>query len=129
MLITGLLIAEHAETVDKKINIYGGILDTWGIHPESMTGQFELVILLQASIEDEGRDYELSIEVLDPDGEVLGRIDRTITADRGDGENRGIHQTIRTTFRRPGRHVFIVTADGTTATVPLTIHVDPSVSP
>ncbi|QCG77618.1 hypothetical protein HOV42_gp35 [Gordonia phage Fairfaxidum] len=129
MMVTGLLIAESAETVDSKINIRGGILDTWGVHPSSMTGQFELVVLLQSSVDDEGRDWSLGIEVVGPDGNQLGLIDEVVPTSAGRGENRGHHRTLTVTFPSPGRYVFVVTVDGTTAAVPLTVHIDPTVSP
>ncbi|QDF17131.1 DUF6941 family protein [Gordonia rubripertincta] len=129
MIVTGMFIAEAAETVNKKIYVRGGILDTWGVHPSTMTGQFELVMLLQASVADDGRDWNLRTEVVGPDGEVLSSTDETISSLVGDGENRGVHRTMTVKFPAPGRYVFIATVDGTTAAVPLTVHIDPSVSP
>ncbi|WP_162904573.1 DUF6941 family protein [Gordonia rubripertincta] len=129
MIVTGAFIAEDAETVNKKINVRGGILDTWGVHPSTMTGQFELVMLLQASIDDEGRDWDLRIDVVGPEGAPITSIGDVIPGEVGDGENRGAHRTMTVKFPSPGRYVFIVTVDGTTAAVPLTVHVDPSVSP
>lgn len=120
MQITGAFLAQHAEIVDQKLNVTGGVLD-WVGAPRAgqtddrgnpMVATYFIVTLMQAGPDDHQRPYRMTTELFDADG--TGRIvgDDTIAVDAHTGENRFLVTRFSVSAETSGRNVLVQTIDG-----------------
>lgn len=64
MIVTGAFIAEHAEAVDNKLNVTGGIISRWKVGDDRIA---RLVIVVMTQAEPGSTDNNLTIDVYPPD--------------------------------------------------------------
>ena len=133
MHITGAFLAEHAEIVDQKLNVTGGVLDT--VHApkagqfndkgEMLVGTLYIVTLMQSTADDHEKSYHLKTELVDPDGNTHLLLDNEIAVDAHTGENRFYVSLL--TFAAPsgGRITFLQSIDdGDPVAVPVQLIVE-----
>lgn len=65
MIVTGALLAESASAVDNKLNIIGGVADTYQVGPQRVA-QVTLVVLIQAEPFDKAP--KVDVKITDPSG-------------------------------------------------------------
>lgn len=66
MIVTGAFLAEAAATVDNKLNVRGGVLDSCRVGPDRVA-KVTLVVLTQAEAGDKAP--KLNIEIVKPSGD------------------------------------------------------------
>lgn len=120
MQITGAFLAAHAEIVDQKLNVTGGVLD-WIAVPEvgqrdadgnQAVGVYYLVTLMQAGPDDHHRPYRMTTEAVDLDGSSRLLVDATIAVDAHQGENRFWVTPLGMAGTTSGRRVLVQTIEG-----------------
>ena len=119
MQITGAFLAEHAEIVDGKLNVTGGVLDlvrapAVGLtteHGEQLALPLSLVTLMQAGPDDEGRTYRMTLEVVSSNGEVVVLGDQELP-ERRQGENHFWISDFGMTAHATGRVALIASIEG-----------------
>lgn len=120
MQITGAFLAEHAEIVDGKLNVTGGVLDmvrapAVGLtteHGEQLALPLSLVTLMQAGPDDEGRPYRMTLEVVSSNGEVTVLGDQEIPGGHRRGENHFWISDFGLTAHATGRVALIASIKG-----------------
>lgn len=96
MQITGAFLAEHAEIVDQKLRVVGGVLDSITVprvglydeHGQARRASYYIVTLMQATPDDDGKPYRLKTEFVDPDRNTHLLTDNEIAFEAKYGENR-----------------------------------------
>lgn len=120
MQITGAFLAQHAEIVDQKLNVTGGVLDwigapragqvdEWG---NPIVATYFLVTLMQAGPDDHQKPYRMTTEAAHADGTNRFLAEATISVDAQIGENRFIVQRFGVNTEMSGRNVLVQTIDG-----------------
>lgn len=121
MIVTGAFFADRIETVDNKANITGGVQDYITLAGSGDVWNTNLVLLLQSNPDDAGKDHTATIEIFDPNYESVHKSDSTIQSTLHRGENRFWFFVMPLTFAIPGRYAFVVTVEGSTVSVPITV--------
>ncbi|WP_203457429.1 hypothetical protein, partial [Mycolicibacterium sp. CBMA 361] len=118
--ITGAFIAIHAEIVDQKLNVTGGVLD-WISVPKvgsvddagnPIGGLFYLVTLMQAGPDDQQKPCRMKLELARHDQTVETLAEGEITFDGDTGENRFWVMPFVMQAERQGRMVLINSIEG-----------------
>jgi len=120
MQITGGFLAAHAEIVDQKLNVTGGVLDWIGVPPVGQTDAagnplvavYYLVTLMQAGPDDHRKPYRMTTEAVEVDGSSRVLIDATIAVDAHSGENRFWVTAFGMAGTTSGRRVLVQTIEG-----------------
>lgn len=63
VIITGAFLAEHAEVVDGKLNVRGGVISRCGVGDDRMA---ELVVVVLTQAESGGTDRGIVVDILPP---------------------------------------------------------------
>ena len=105
MIITGAFIAEKAAVLDNKLQVWGGVLDTWTVGPDRRA-EFAVVTLLQTEAGE--TNWSLGLQLRTPSGEAHDLPPFEVAANVG--ENRFACPTLGFALPQDGRHVIIVTA-------------------
>ncbi|MBY4209124.1 hypothetical protein HQO44_21990 [Rhodococcus fascians] len=122
MIVTGLFFAEYARVSEDMLDILGGVWDTCTVPRDTRMLECRLVALLQTSPDDIGKDFPATLEVLDANGEhIVNQRGLQIPGAGFTGENRFWFLPMQMVFRNEGRHNFILSAGGATASVGLRI--------
>ncbi len=128
MQITGAFLAEHAEIVDGKLNVTGGVLDLVRAPAVGLTNEngdqlampLSLVTLMQAGPDDEGRPYRMKLEVVSSNGDVIVLGDQEIPGSTLQRENHFWISDFGLTAQATGRVALIASIEGGgSATVPV----------
>jgi hypothetical protein len=118
VIVTGAFLAEHAEIVDDKLNVAGGVLDSVNIpkpvedgNGNIAIGLVALVVLLRADRVDEEVGHQIRIELVEQDGarQLAAQIDMD---DAFGGENRFLVWHVPFNIHTTGRVNVVITADG-----------------
>lgn len=120
MQITGAFLAEHAEIVDGKLNVTGGVLDVVKAPAIGLTNEngeqlalpLSLVTLMQAGPDDEGRPYRMKLEVVASNGDIIVLGDQEIPGGHPEGENHFWISDFGLTTRATGRMALIASIGG-----------------
>lgn len=120
MQITGAFLAEHAEIVDGKLNVTGGVLDLVRAPAVGLTTErgeqlalpLSLVTLMQAGPDDEGRPFRMTLEVVSSSGEVIVLGDQEIPGGHREGENYFWISDFGLTAHATGRVALIASIEG-----------------
>lgn len=120
MLITGAFLAAHAEIVDQKLNVTGGVLDWIAVprigqqdaHGNPLVGIYYLVTLMQSSPDDHEKPYRMITEIIEVDGSSHVLVDATIAVDAHSGENRFWVTPFGMARATSGRRVLVQTIEG-----------------
>lgn len=123
MQITGAFLAEHAEVVDQKLNVTGGVFDSLRVprlgvvdeNGDQLAGWLHLVVLLQASQDDLDQpqeSYRLTVEVVLSTGETRPVGDIAMTWESTDSHNRFWQVRFPLAAERDGRMVLMCSVDG-----------------
>ncbi len=120
MQITGAFLAEHAEIVDGKLNVTGGVLDVVKAPAIGLTNEngeqlalpLSLVTLMQAGPDDEGRPYRMKLEVVASNGDIIVLGDQEIPGGYPEGENHFWISDFGLTTRATGRMALIASIEG-----------------
>lgn len=120
MQITGAFLGQHAEIVDQKLNVTGGVLDWIGApragqadeRGNPLVATYFIVTLMQAGPDDHQKPYRITTEAVGADGtsRILG--DATIAVDAHTGENRFLVTRFGISAETSGRNVLVQTIDG-----------------
>src|SRR5215211_2650367 len=116
MIVTGAFLAEAAATVDNKLHVWGGVLETVDVGPDRFA-RLVLVVLTQAESPDPGR--ELVLEVIPPSGDDRLQIPFELPEAVLGGEIGFAFFPIEMGLPSNGRYVFLVTGGGATISLPL----------
>lgn len=120
MKIMGAFLAEHAEIVEQKLNVTGGVLDwigapragqadEWG---NPIVATYFLVTLMQAGPDDHQKPYRMRTEAAHADGTRRILAEATIAVDAHTGENRFFVTRFGISAEASGRNVLVQTIDG-----------------
>jgi hypothetical protein len=120
MQITGGFLAAHAEIVDQKLNVTGGVLDWIGVPQigqkdtagNPLVAVYYLITLMQAGPDDHQKPYRMTTEVVEVDGSSRVLVDATIAVDAHSGENRFWVTPFGMAGSTSGRRVVVQTIDG-----------------
>lgn len=120
MQITGAFLALHADIVDDKLNVVGGVVDWLGVPRagqvdeagEPILGYAYLVTLMQAGPDDHGRPYRMTLEMVDSAGESRVVADGEVAVDGHEGENRFWVTPFGIQAENEGRMVLVNTIEG-----------------
>ncbi|KAA8946838.1 hypothetical protein [Mycobacterium sp.] len=132
MQITGAFLAEHAEIVDQKLNVTGGVLDFITVPKRGqvddagnpIVAMVYLVTLMQASADDHQKPYKMTTEIVEIDGSRHTFIDATIPVDAHSGENRFWVSQLGMSGGTSGRRVLVQTLDnGDSVAIPFELRV------
>jgi hypothetical protein len=121
VIVTGAFIAQHAEIVDGKLNVTGGVLSKWKVDAERIA-RFHVVVLTQA--ETDNTDRRIVVEVFPPDvvsGEPLRVADQDLPDETARHEIGFAVYQIGMTMRFNGRWRILITASGGAASLPLNV--------
>ena len=127
MVITGAFLAAHAEIIDQKLHVRGGVLDyiTVPRPDEDLVGVVYLVTLMQAGPDDHQTPYRMTLELVDPRGDSHTIADGPISVDAHHGENRFWITPIGLKARTPGRIVLVNTiVGGGSVSIPVEVRYD-----
>ncbi|MEH3141339.1 MAG: hypothetical protein PGN37_14410 [Mycobacterium kyogaense] len=120
MQIVGAFLAEHAEIVDGKLNVTGGVLDVVKVPAVGLTNgngeqlalPLALVTLMQAGPDDEGRPYRMKLEVVSSNDDITVLGDQEIPGAHLAGENHFWISAFGLTTRTTGRVALIASIEG-----------------
>lgn len=122
MQITGAFLAQHAEIVDQKLNVTGGVLDWIGAPKAGQVDEqgypivatYFLVTLMQAGPDDRQKPHRITTEAAHADGTRRTLAEAMISVDShiGESENRFIVQRFGVNAEMSGRNVLVQTIDG-----------------
>lgn len=121
MIITGAFLAEHAEIVDRKLNITGGVWDTVTAPATGDGVPMFLVALVQAGPDDQKRAATAQVTILQPDGSILAKSPETAVTIGDGNENGALVLPLSLAPAGLGRHVFLIEVDGSAASVPVLV--------
>lgn len=132
MQMIGAFLAQHAEIVDQKLNVTGGVLDWIGA---PRTGQVDergnplvatyfIVTLMQAGPDDYQKPCRITTEAVGADGTSRVLADVTYFFDVPTGENRFVVTRFGISAENTGRNVLVQTVEGGgSAAVPVEVRV------
>ena len=114
MIITGAFFAEYARTSDGKLDVLGGVWDSY--HTDSFPQMIPLylVLIAQTGHDDIWRLRHIVIDLIRPGAEPEDLFAMEVPIDAA--ENRFYFVNILVPINDPGRHVFRITVEGNTRT-------------
>lgn len=124
MMLTGAFLAEQAGVMDNKLQVWGGVLETWTLGPDRRAFM-TLVVILQNRSDNAG--WRIDVEVGTPNGGTMSLPSITrenIALDPDGSENLFVLVPLPVQFEVDGRHTFILTPSEhpeTAVTVPLRV--------
>lgn len=121
MQVTGALFADHVSIgSDARLNVVGGVWDTYTVTSLPESAQLPLALLAQRAPDDD--EVHLTIDVTQPDGSSLGTGNFPLPLGHLTAENLALTLTVPVEFVQAGRHVFLFSIGGTAqAALPLTV--------
>lgn len=122
-MITGAFLAETAATVDNKLHVWGGVIESYGV---SRTREFNLVMVMLTKRDSAGPDRTVHIEIRPPvgapPGTEPGRLSFDVPETLIAAEAGFAYHPIRGTLPFDGRYVFMVSiGNQLPVAVPLTV--------
>jgi hypothetical protein len=121
-MITGAFLAESATVADHKLNVTGGVIENYTVHPAAGDAKLTLVALTQTQRGETKRDVEIKVRSPLDDAEPL-IITGPLPEESARGELGfaifGITTNMFASFE--GRWVFELSAGGNTISLPLTV--------
>ncbi|MEU5764261.1 Fic family protein [Nocardia sp. NPDC047648] len=110
MVITGAFFAEYCRVSEGKMDVLGGVLDTYFVQgfPERVT--LTIVMICQTGPEDVGKPRMIDGYVVSPGGEPR-KFFQAVTR-INEAENRFIYVIVQLDVYEPGRHVFQLVVEG-----------------
>ncbi|MCW2546794.1 MAG: hypothetical protein JWN96_1254 [Mycobacterium sp.] len=121
MIVTGAFLAEHADAVDGKLDVRGGVVSRYVVGADRIA-RFFVVVLTQA--ETDNTDRGIVVDVLPPaviSDEPLRVVDAELPAETTKAEIGFAVYRIGVTMRFNGRWRIVVTAAGGGASLPLNV--------
>lgn len=117
MIVTGALLAESADVVNNKLNITGGVVDTYRAGPDRIA-QATLVVLIQPEPFDKTPNIDLRIT--DPSGEAR-EIQLEVPASSMGGEIGFVCYPLGVPVPADGRYLLSVSSHGGFVSLPLKV--------
>ena len=117
-MITGAFLAEAASVTDNKLNVSGGVLYRFVVGPDRLA-QFTLVVLTQ--VETGNSDRQVTVEMLDPDGDQARHDTFELPDAAADGEIGFAFYSIEETLPMDGRWVIVVVGGAGAISLPLMV--------
>lgn len=117
MIVTGALLAESASAVDNKLNITGGVADTYRVG-SGRVAQVTLVVLTQAEPFDKAP--KVDVKITDPSGNVQANQFDMPESSLG-GEIGFVYFPLRIPVPVDGRYLISVSSRGGFVSLPLKI--------
>jgi hypothetical protein len=110
MVITGAFFADHTRVSEGKLDVLGGVWDTYHVPSLPQAIPVDLVLIAQTGHDDVGHLRHIDIDLIRPgvEPEPLLALDAEIDT----AENRFFLVRHTVPIRDPGRHVFRITVEG-----------------
>ncbi|WP_157951393.1 type II toxin-antitoxin system death-on-curing family toxin [Rhodococcus opacus] len=112
MVITGAFFADYVRISEGKLDVLGGVWDTYGVPSLPRSIPVDLVLIAQTGHDDVGRLRHVDIDLVRPGSEPEPLLALDVQIDTA--ENRFYVVKHSVPIRDPGRHVFRITVEGNT---------------
>lgn len=112
MIVTGAFFADQAEDDGGKLSVVGGVWDFIPVPAGLEAVAARLVVLIQTSPDDYGRENVVSVDTTTPSGIPAGRTELVIQELGRPAENRYFHFNVPFQVAERGRFAFSIAANG-----------------
>lgn len=125
MIVTGALFADAAVYTHGKLNVLGGLWDTYTLPARPGPVEIVLVTLVQFEPDDNLDALPVAVEVTDPDGTTVVTVDISAAVPGGNVLGSMV-LPLEIEFGRIGRHAFLISSSsGGPISVPLDVRPPP----